>query len=267
MTGAQTRSDDIDDVDEQLELYALNLLDDAEIAEVERHLRDDPAARDRVAVLRGVAATLAYDLEPIAPSADLKFRILDAARADLDTDVPASAPAPAMRAEPSARVTSISEARERRGRSGWAAWAVAAVLALALVGNLGWNLRLRDQLDERTAELAAVSHPVSGTSAAANVHGSVLVVGDDGTALLSLGGLDKPAPGTVFQVWLIAEGAPVPNVTFVPNDQGFASVAVPGNVESYKLLAITVEPDGGSPAPTTEPIISSDLTTSSSSTS
>lgn len=234
--------------DEQLELYALGLLDERETAAVERLLREDPVARQRARELREVVSVLAFDVDPVVPSSGLKARILDAARADLTPAPLAPAPAPPI---------SLAERRER-GMARWTPWLVAAALALALATSLIWNAQLRSDLDARpeTATFA-----VAGSGPAEGVAGSLLVVGDDDNGVLTLAGLAALPSDRAYQVWLIEDGAPpVPNVTFVPNAAGVATVSVPGEIEDYSILAITVEPLAGSLAPTTEPIITSDLT-------
>ena len=249
----QHQPDDRDD-DDLLELYVLDMLADVERKDVENLLLRDPQARDRVRELRSVTAMLAFDLEPMQPSAGLRSRILDAARSDIVDQVSVSASAPAP--------VSLADRRDARAmRSGgagrWMPWAVAATLAVALVGSLAWNVALRGQLDERvvtdTYAIVAIG-PAEGTN------GEVLVVENQDSALVALSNLPALEPGQVYQVWLIDDGDPVPNVTFQPNVAGAASVAVPGDVGAYRTLAITVEPSGGSIAPTTNPIISSTLT-------
>jgi anti-sigma-K factor RskA len=240
---ADGTNDTIDARDEQLELYVLGLLDEGETAAVERLLRDDPAARLRARELRAVFATLAFDAEPIEPSPTLKGRILDAARAEV---APVAAPPPVVLAE-----------RRRSNRTGWAPWLVAAVLAIALAASLLWNAQLRSDLNDapETATFA-----VSGTGPAAGVAGSLVVIEGQDEAILNLAGLSTLPADRAYQVWLIADGAPVPNVTFTPDAAGVATVTVPGQIADYRTLAITVEPLAGSAAPTTEPIIIGDLT-------
>lgn len=249
----QHQPDDRDD-DGLLELYVLDMLSDAERTEVENMLLRDPQARDRVRELRSVSAMLAFDLEPTQPSAGLRSRILDAARSDVGDRVPdpTSAPAPISLAERrDARATSS------RGGGRWMPWAVAAMLAVALVGSLAWNAALRSQLDERVVTDA---YAIVAIGPAEGTDGEVLVVENQDSALVALSNLPALESGQVYQVWLIDDGDPVPNVTFQPNVAGAASIAVPGNVAAYRTLAITVEPSGGSTAPTTNPIISSTLT-------
>jgi anti-sigma-K factor RskA len=248
--------------DDLLELYALDLLDDAETERVERLLESDPAARERLRELRGVTAMLAFDLEPVQASPELKERILAAARADLaDAAALGSPQAPgAVAPAPIA----LDDARAARARSGgWSsrlAWAVAAVLAVALVGSLAWNMRLRDELADRPQ---TVTFAVTGSDEAVGVQGEVLVIGDDGETILKLSGLPPLERGQVYQVWLIEGDTPQPNVTFVGDNSGLASVGVVGSSTNSDLLGITIEPTGGSETPTTPVIIVSDLTTQS----
>jgi anti-sigma-K factor RskA len=242
---ADGTNDTIDTRDEQIELYVLGLLDEGETAAIERLLRENPAARQRARELRDVVSVLAFDAEPIAPSPGLKARIMDTVRADPTPELVAPAPP-----------TSLAERRER-GAARWAPWLVAAVLAIALAGSLVWNAQLRSDLD---AQPETATYAVAGSGPAEGVAGTLIVVGDEDNAILNLAGLDALPSDRAYQVWLIADGAPVPNVTFVPNDAGVATVSVPGEIADYSTLAITIEPVAGSAAPTTDPIIVSDLT-------
>ncbi|HYI16755.1 MAG TPA: anti-sigma factor, partial [Thermomicrobiales bacterium] len=147
--------------------------------------------------------------------------------------------------------------RRERGAARWAPWLVAAVLAITLAGSLVWNAQLRSDLD---AQSDTATYAVAGSGPAEGVAGTLIVVGDEDNAILNLAGLDALPSDRAYQVWLIADGAPVPNVTFVPNAAGVATVSVPGEIADYSTLAITVEPVAGSAAPTTDPIIVSDLT-------
>jgi len=75
-------------------------------------------------------------------------------------------------------------------------------------------------------------------------------------------GLNVPAPSgsRTLQLWLIPkakDGKPIPSLALRPDAGGKFALFVanpPGAMESTKALAITEEPAGGSPAPTTKPI-------------
>jgi len=249
-------------LDDLLELYALDLLDDAQSDDVERLMANDPEARERLGELRGVTAMLAFDLEPVEASPELKARILRAARADLEQREAAASVV--VDEPPAPEPISLEQARARRDASpGWkaiAGWAVAAVLALALAGSAFWIAHLRNQLDERPATIVFT---VQGSDAAVGVNGEVMVIGDNGDTIVTLSGLPELERGKVYQIWLIAGERPDPNVTFTPDQTGLASVGVVGSATGYDQLAITVEPDGGSLAPTSPPIIFSELSSPS----
>jgi anti-sigma-K factor RskA len=239
--------------DEQLELYALDLLDADERDQVEQRLADDVRARERVRQLRGVASLLALEIEPMQASPGLKTRILAAARADLKHQAARAPSAPAL--APAAPTQLAVERERRRPARSWAGWAAAAALALALVGSLLWNAQLRSDLNDRPD---LPTYGVTTSGAAVGTTGSVVVLDEHTTALLTLANLPPLERGKVYQVWLIADAAE-PNATFTPDRTGHAEVAVQGNIADYQTLAVTVEPSGGSQAPTSEPIILSTL--------
>jgi hypothetical protein len=71
-------------------------------------------------------------------------------------------------------------------------------------------------------------------------------------ALRALPALPK---GKVYQAWTLAKGAKAvaPSVTFTPNASGSAVVQLPANAAGLAAVALSVEPEGGSKAPTSKP--------------
>ncbi|MBV8602083.1 MAG: anti-sigma factor [Candidatus Eremiobacteraeota bacterium] len=72
-----------------------------------------------------------------------------------------------------------------------------------------------------------------------------------------------PLPaGRVYQAWTLAPGAKTmaPNVTFSPNSQGFVLVTLTEAAQNVGVVAVSVEPSGGSQAPTTKPLFVRPLT-------
>jgi hypothetical protein len=67
-----------------------------------------------------------------------------------------------------------------------------------------------------------------------------------------------PAPaGKLYEMWVIPKGgAPRPAGTFQSGPQGTAMHILNGVVDSSVTLAVTVEPDTGSPAPTSDILFS-----------
>jgi anti-sigma-K factor RskA len=63
-------------------------------------------------------------------------------------------------------------------------------------------------------------------------------------------------PGRVYELWIKRSGAPAPtDALFTVSRAGTASVGVPGSVAGVRVLMVTSEPLGGSPAPTREPVV------------
>ncbi len=250
---------------EQLELYALDLLSDDDAAEVEASLATDPQAQALVRELRGTLATLSFDLDPVEPSAASRNRLLAAVAAEPNAGAPAAASlmadAPTVTTAPdsivSAPVQLDVERTRRRGLPTWSSWAVAAALAIALVGSMLWNAQLRQDLDDR---IATQTYPVAGSGPAESVSGSLTELVGRGEMVLVLHDLPTLEPNRVYQVWMIADGPPIPSIVFSTDASGVTRILIPEAPEGYQVMAITEEPSGGSMAPTTEPFISSTLT-------
>src|SRR5207249_11713756 len=68
--------------------YALDALDASEAREYEEHLATCERCRDELAHLSGAAGALAFAVESPAPPAELRSRILVAARAERPNVVP-----------------------------------------------------------------------------------------------------------------------------------------------------------------------------------
>ena len=88
--------------------------------------------------------------------------------------------------------------------------------------------------------------------------GKAYYVSSSGHLIFLANNLAPLPPGKVYELWLIPPaGSPIPAGLFQPDSRGTATVInppLPIGVEA-KAFAITVEPTGGSPAPTSQPIM------------
>ena len=88
--------------------------------------------------------------------------------------------------------------------------------------------------------------------------GKAYYVPSSGHLIFLANNLAPLPPDKVYELWLIpATGAPLPAGLFHPDSRGAATVVnppLPSGVEA-KAFAITIEPAGGSPAPTSQPIM------------
>ena len=75
---------------------------------------------------------------------------------------------------------------------------------------------------------------------------------DTREAVLLAAGLQQAPEGKVYEAWVIAGGAPVPAGTFQADANGKAVLRLPmvDETRSVKTFAVTIEPAGGTAAPT-----------------
>lgn len=230
--------------------YALHALSPEESAAVEEYLAAHADAADDVARLREAAAMLPYSLPPVTPSPQLRLRLMADVYREALTEVGEQPP-------PVAPPIPIGRARARRGGM---IWPVAAVILLALtLGFGGWAIALNRDLGGKERVIATqgskiaaagTSKPLSATTAGVPARGEVLRLANDQAAVLTISGLPPLTDGKVYEVWFIAGATPVGAGLFSPNADGSWSGLVRGDVARAQAIAISVEPPGGSPAPT-----------------
>jgi hypothetical protein len=224
--------------------YLLGSLPEDEHERFAAHLPGCEACSRDVAELGVVADTLPLAAPQIVPPPELKDRIMTVVRSEAELLAASGAQADAPR----------PAAPERRG---W--WrrpllslrpiaAAAAAVVLIAVGVAG-GLALSG--GESTRTVAAQVQVASAPAAAADL----VVSGSSGT--LQVRGMPPPPAGKVYEVWLKRPtGAPAPTAALFSVDRdGRADVGVPGSLEGVDQVLVTAEPDGGSQAPTSDPVI------------
>ncbi len=275
--------------------YALDALDAGERAEYEVHLAGCEQCRAEVAELRETAAQLAETVSEEPPSG-LRDRVLTQVAGTPQVSIrptplrpAAPAPAPAPAALPPAAPPS-------RALTVWLAAAVVAlVLGAAALGFLA--VRLDQRLDDVSTRLAATEAQLEETEGQlastearlAEAESELVSAGELRAVLASNDGsvvsLTGPGDGTMrfayspttgqgvligdglaavdeaqtYQAWLIDDGVPQPAGLFSPTD-GEVTFAVEGDPGTAEAVAVTLEPAGGSPQPTTDILYLSELT-------
>jgi anti-sigma-K factor RskA len=236
------------DFEDQVGSYLLGALPAEELEAFERHLEGCERCRADVASLTLAVAALPDAAPDVAPPPELRDRIMRVVESEAallraagpEADRPAPAPKPARR------------------RLGWpraaVAWSLAGALALGLaVGILATGGDEGPSTRTISAQVDASRAP--GASA-------MLKLRDD-AATLQVAGMRNPQRGRVYQVWTQERGskAVVPtNALFTTADNGTASVSVPGDASKFERVMVTAEPEGGSPQPTSEPLIVAEAT-------
>ena len=225
--------------------HALDALESDDALLLEQHVETCDACRRELDEMRETTALLAFATTPIEPPARLRASILDAVAEPLPAQV-----------------------RPQRTRLAFLRGALAGTLAgaaIALVIGIALHSQLdtaRSSRDAQAAVVASLLRPgseveqLTGNVQGANVQGAVVRNGSSGKLVL----VDLPhtASGRTYQAWLIGpDKKPVPAGTFGGGKA--VVVGLDGNARGPKTVAITVEPDGGSKAPTTAPVASAQL--------
>jgi anti-sigma-K factor RskA len=249
-----------EDVLDLLALGAAGALSDEEYRTLDELLAADPDLAREYAELQTSAATLA-EASSEAPPPHLRASILDAisdvdqlprhdATAPIDSNVAESdaevaVPAPVEHHRPS----NVVPIHHRR-------WMVPATAAAAVVMLLVGALIIRNDADapgDRMAEVLnddeAVTIQLDGS-----LVGLRLVSSDRENAAVLMGsGLQRPDSGSVFQLWAIHDEQKIGMGTFMPAATGEVALVVEG-AGGDSEWAVTIEPEGGSDQPTSDPV-------------
>lgn len=225
--------------------YALGIAEEPERSEIARHL-----ARTCPTCTRGVQEALELTA---AVSATVKMS--DPPRQLRDRVVSMVAPQ---------RVASQRVSPQRKKARWWEhallPWTVAAALALALVVVI-WPGGARPAASSKLEQaLTILSDPAlkNASFGQPSARGRVFVSPERGVVFVATN-LPPLNPGKTFELWLIPPaGKPVPAGTFRSESNSVVYVR-PGPADQAGAVAVTVEPDGGSPQPTTTPFIAAKL--------
>ena len=230
--------------------YALHALSPEEEATVEQYLAAHPDAVNDVAMLKEAAAMLPYSVPSLTPNPQLRMRLMANVYQEALAEI----------GERPRDTQPVSLDRVRARRQPGIVWPFAAVILLVLsIGFGGWAAALNKDLTGKDRVIATQSSaitaagmtkPITGTTPNAATRGELLRLASDQAAVLTISGLPSLANGNVYEVWFVAGAAPVGAGLFAPNPDGSWSGLVHGDVTNAQAIAISVEPSGGSPAPT-----------------
>jgi len=252
------------------EEYALGVLEGKERAELEAHLaRACPKCTPGVAKARWVVVQLTLAAPDAQPSSGLRGRIMDAVKAPPGTAGTSRAVAPLKKQAPQAQGAMFPV---------WA-WIAAATLALVT----GFTIRQMNNQNEQLAQLRKqMKLATSQNQALQNQlemdHMVAMVMMSPDSMPLKLMPKDKAMPmvhaylhphmgvaitadqmpsmpaARTLQLWFVPKsGKPMSVAIFHPDAAGQIALVAPVNMPRNEIaaLAVTDEPAGGSPQPTT----------------
>ena len=232
---------------ESVGAYVLRALPEEEQTGFEAHLATCPVCRDQVEDLRIASEALAHLASPVVAPENLRARVMQIVEQEAELLRAAGPEADFPRASATAR-------RRRRFSLDWLLKPAFAIPAAVLLLAIGVAAGLTGGGDPDTGEITSVRAEVDpGAAPNAEVH---LQVGPGGATLVAEH-LPAPPRGRVYQVWVKRPDVdPEPTSTlFMPRTDGSAAAAVPGSMEGIEAVIVSHEPPGGSPNPTSGPIL------------
>lgn len=221
--------------------YAIDALSPEEAKRFSSHLQACPACRQEVRELQAAAARLGAS-EAATPPAHLKARVISAA-----AEHPQLPPRVRHRG---------TEMRRRRQKWLPRLMVAAAAAVLIVAGAIGYDqLQAPEDHDDQLAtgvvrvfEAPDAHHATTPTSIGGTV--SVATAPSLNKMALDTDRLPDLEDDKVYQLWTIADGTAASAGLLIP-DRG-AAMELPGE---GTMVALTVEPAGGSEQPTSEPIM------------
>jgi anti-sigma-K factor RskA len=249
-----------DDFENLSGAFALDAVSPEERAAVEKALASSESLRAEAGELADTAAALADAVQPVQPSAGLKDAIF--AQLDATPQLPREERAPDAVVEPSAAPDPAGPAQER-ARTRWfrrpavLVTAVAAAAAL-VVGGITVPLLINGttQQQDPFAAIASASDAQTVTTAVAN-GGTATVVwsGELGRAAIELEGATPLDESSDYELWFMGDDGTRSAGLVQVDATGDARQELAGEMGAGDIIGLTVEPAGGSPQPTGDPIL------------
>ncbi len=236
--------------DELKDAFVLGALPDEERREFEEYLTSHPERQAEIEELSTVAGLLALSPEEHEPPQELRRRIMDAVGAE-------AAPPRERRRSVFARIGELLSVRNL-------ALGAAAVL---VIGLFSWSMLLRGEIQDLQGRVQSLQEQpqepqmveLEGTGTEQGARAEVVTLEGD-RAVLVVEDMPPVPEGKTYQIWVIEDDAPKPGGLFEPG-AGSVAALVEHPVGGGDVIAVTIEPEGGSPQPTTEPMLAAEVRT------
>ena len=231
--------------DEVKDAYVLRALPEQERRELEEYLAAHPERQAEIDELGNVASLLALSPPEQEPSPELRRSIMAVVEAQ----------------RPPARTRSwlagVKELLSVRNLTLGAA-------ALLVIGLFSWNMLLQGQVQDLQGQVASLQDSqqsrmvaLAGTGAAQRAEAEVILLKDH-KAVLMAEDMPRVPENKTYQIWVIEDDVPQPSGLFEADGDTVAAV-VEKPLDEDDVIAITIEPNGGSQQPTTDPMLTAKL--------
>ena len=236
-----------EDYKEMIPARALSALDAAEERALNEHLENCDECRKELEEWQETAATLAVVADPVEPSPKVRERILSEVRKELET--PEVIPF---------RSTSRNIWRSFGSLGAMAAVVLFTALIVGLIVIWRENRKINEEL-ARTREFVQLAttpgarmNELKGVDLGSGATAK-LAYDKSGHAMLMADNLPSVPRGKAYQLWfIVGKNPPMPGKTFSPDSAGTGVLKdqMPKEALDSAIFAVTLEPEGGSKAPT-----------------
>jgi anti-sigma-K factor RskA len=241
MDEAFRMTDDLHVLD-SLPAYALGTLDEPEARLVTEHLTGCHMCRTELRAFQNVAHQLAFAAPDTAPSEHLKHRFMERIR-----EIQSTRPQPEKFSAPR-RLIPIG------GMIGM------LLVLLLLVSNLALWQRL-STLEVLAGPRGMRAIALQNTDAAPNASGFVIISSDGMEGVLVVDELPSLDAQYEYQLWLVRNGSTTSGAVFPVDESGYRGMRIeaPETLLRYSSVLVTIEPAGGSAAPTGDTVLDGSL--------
>ena len=236
--------------DELKDAYVLGALPEEERRELEGYLASHPERQAEIDELGAVAGLLALSPQEQDPPPQLRSRIMDAVGAE------------AVRPRASRRSV-LAWIGDLLGPRNLALGAA----AMLVIGLFSWSMLLQGEVQDLQGRVQSLQSQPSepqmvelggaGTERGARAE---LVTLEGDRAVLVVEDMPPVPEGKTYQIWVIEDDVPKPSALFEPTQDSVAAV-VEQPLDGGDVVAVTVEPEGGSPKPTSDPMLAAEVRT------
>jgi anti-sigma-K factor RskA len=240
--------------------YALDALEPAERVRFEKHLKKCDRCTAEVRALTEDAVRLAWSTATPPPVA-MRDRVLAAVRTTPQRPGPIRERAPQLPPHVWGSVPPPSRAHAPRRRPLFVPFATATAAAALVVASLFavQANQTQGKLDAERTQAREIAHvlaaPDARATSGADTQGrsiGVIASASEGRAVVTLSGYGALPSGRVHQLWLMRPNVQPRSLGLFKDDTPLVAT---GLNKSATSLAVTVEPDGGSAQPTTQPVV------------
>ncbi len=230
-------------ITDKIPAYALNILADAEAAEVAAHLTTCAVCQTELQAYQALVGELAMAIPQVTLPPNLKTRLLQEISGVGETAVKTPTP-------------------QTSWWSNWRTWfqkrplwqpVLVVVLALLLIS----NFQLRQRLDEATTPANFGTVTLTSAEENASVTGIIIITADEQHGTLVVQNLPTLPETEAYQLWLVKDGQRIDGGVFNVDEDGYSAhwVHAPDPLGSYENFGITIEPASGSPGPTGDKVL------------